>query len=197
MWLSALSVFDEARIVELRCARAGQRLALELREADASDLRRSTAEAGFDDVTCKAERFEELRAAIRRHIGDAHLGHDLQHAVLSRFAEPQLRFRGSWTVTPELVGRCERRDGLQGEAGADRIRAVPQQASEVVRLAHVIGDDDDRGRRTSTGRDEPLVDGTNREHRRNRGLVYRYVLEQEDRRVRRECLVAEPCACVP
>jgi hypothetical protein len=93
MRLSALAELDVAGVVELRAAAPLEEFALELGEPDASDRAGRSGQAEVDHVLRQADGFEELRAPVRRDLRNAHLGHDLEDAVLDRFAEPQLRLR--------------------------------------------------------------------------------------------------------
>src|SRR5262249_59034796 len=88
-----LAVFAElhvAGVLELAPA-AAERLALQLGEPDAAERTRRARQAEIDDVARETDGFEDLPAAVRRDIRDAHLGHDPEDAVLDRIAVPQLR----------------------------------------------------------------------------------------------------------
>jgi hypothetical protein len=41
----------------------------------------------FDELLRQAHGLEDLRPGVRRHRGDAHLRHDLQHALAERVDE--------------------------------------------------------------------------------------------------------------
>src|SRR5690606_30101539 len=69
--------------VALRVAElvAAPRFLHELGEADPLERADGADEAALDDVVVQAERLEDLRALVGLQRRDAHLGHDLQHAL--------------------------------------------------------------------------------------------------------------------
>jgi hypothetical protein len=50
-------------------------------EADAAELAGGAGEVLVDEVLGQADGLEDLGAGVGRDRGDAHLGHDLQHAL--------------------------------------------------------------------------------------------------------------------
>ena len=52
----------------------------QLVESDAADAGGGTGEVFVDDILIQADGFEQLRATVAHDGGDAHLGHDLEHA---------------------------------------------------------------------------------------------------------------------
>ena len=149
MRLAALAPLDVARVLELRLRgrrrlEAGADLALELGEADAADRARRPDERAVDDLVGEADRVEDLRAAVARDVGDPHLRHDLEHAVLDRVLEAQLRLGRRGPVAADLVRRGHRGERLEREARADGLRAVAEQAGEVVHLARLVRLHDER-----------------------------------------------------
>ena len=62
----------------------GARLLGEHVEADAAEAGGRPGEAGVDDLLAEADRLEDLRAGVGGDGGDAHLGHDLEHALAER-----------------------------------------------------------------------------------------------------------------
>src|SRR5438876_296811 len=89
--LAALPIFDVARVRERRLLEPCQALGLELGEADSAHGRGRSREAELDHLAPEPERLEHLRAAVARDVADAHLGHDLEHAVLDGVAVAALR----------------------------------------------------------------------------------------------------------
>lgn len=65
----------------VRLGVAGGDLAGDDVDADAADLGGGAGEVGADEVVLEADRFEDLGAAVGGDGGDAHLRHDLQHAL--------------------------------------------------------------------------------------------------------------------
>jgi hypothetical protein len=197
MVLAALPELDVARILEpCGCSMPAQDLPLQLGEPDTGDSCRRAGQAEIDDVPGEADRLEKLSAAIRRHVGDAHLGQDLQHAVLDRLAEAQLCLRRRWVISAELVFGGERGNRLEREPRTDRVGSIPEQAGEVVRLAGLLADDDDGRPRPCPVGDEPVVDRADCEHGRDRDSV-RAVVEHEHVRARRRGLFGQAFAGAP
>ena len=111
--LAAGPVLDVAGALEL--ARRPSRGARSSRSSSAKPIppseRRRAGEAELDDLRREPERLEELRAPVRGHVGDAHLRHHLEDAVLERGAEAALRLAGRRVVAAEAVrgGECRHR----------------------------------------------------------------------------------------
>src|SRR5947208_8087695 len=86
-------------------------------------------------------------------------------------------------VAAELVAGGQRRDRLERERRADRLRAVAEQAREVVHLARLAALDDERSPRAQAQLDEAVVDEADREQSRyGEPLVARRrVADDEDR----------------
>ena len=192
--LAAVAELHVAGVLELGALTAREHLALELCEADTADRARRSRQAAVDDVAGEPDRFKQLRAAVRRDFGDAHLGHDLEDAVLDRFAEAQLCLRRRRMVAAELVLRGEAGNRLERETWTDRVGAVAQQTREVVRLTRLVADDHEGRARSHAGSDESLVHCASCEHCGN-GSTVRAVVEHEHLRLRRKRLLREPCTC--
>jgi len=109
-------------------------------KADAVQRRRRPREVGLHEVVGEADRLEHLRAAVRGHGGDAHLAHDLEHALAERLDE--VRDRLLRRDPGDLAGAHEFLDALHREVGVHGRRAVPDEERHVVHLAHVAGLDD-------------------------------------------------------
>jgi hypothetical protein len=71
-------------------------------------------------------------------------------------------------VAPEFVGGSQRRDRLERQPRADRVRAVAEETREVVSLAWLVAYNDDRLLRPYSFGDETLMHRADREHGRNR-----------------------------
>ena len=92
-------------------------------EPDTFDARCGLGEILIDDVTVEADRFEDLRAAVRSDRGDTHLRHGLNHAVEVRFQEivtSLLRCQVEIATVNHVA------DGLECEIRVNRIRAVAE-----------------------------------------------------------------------
>ena len=169
MRLAARPVLDVPRALELACCRAAcAQLALELGEADATERGRRACEAELGHLGREAERFEELRAAVRGHVGDPHLRHHLENAVLEGGAEAALRLLRRRVVAAEAVCAGECRHRLEREPGTDGVGAVAEQAGEVMAVTRLVADHYERDERPAPRRDEPLLDGAEGEQARNR-----------------------------
>ena len=159
--LAALAEADEARAVELctrrhrRPPRGGQRVLGQGGEAEAADDGGGTGQAGVDDLVGQAERLEDLGAAVAVDGGDAHLGGDLEDAVLQR--RPQAVLGLGRVGLAELVGVGQQRHALQRQAGADGVGAVAEQAGHGRDVAGVAGVDHHRGVGPQPGGDQPVV----------------------------------------
>ena len=65
---------------------------LEVVEIGAGDARHGAGEAQLDDFLVQADALEQLRAAIAGDGGDAHLGQDLEQALVGALAVVGQRF---------------------------------------------------------------------------------------------------------
>ncbi len=166
--LAALAELDVAGVLQARRPRPVERLALELGEADAADRRVRPGEAELDHLGREPDDVEDLGAAVRRDVGDAHLGHDLEDASSTAARKRRCASSGEGRSPPTLSACGERGHRLEREPRADRLRAVAEQAGEVVCLARLVGLDHERGERPQTARDESVVDGADRHQHRNR-----------------------------
>ena len=169
--LAALAPLHVAGILERGRVGARERLLLELLEADAAERRRRSGEAQLDHLGREAEDVEELSAAIRGDVRDAHPRHRLEHAVLDRAAEAQLRLAGRRAIAAELVGRRLRGERLEREPRADRVGAVAEEAGEVMALARLVTEHNEGAARSQSRVDERALHGAEREQRRDRSEV--------------------------
>ncbi len=104
-------------------------------EADAADARRRIREIRFDELLIQADRFEDLRAAIALQRRDAHLRHDLQHALLHGLRVVVDRFAvidaGQHVLPDHVVQR------LKCQIRIDRRCAVADQQTIVMNFARI------------------------------------------------------------
>jgi len=151
----------------------------DLAQADAAELGLGAGEVRGDDLFGEADGFEHLRSRVGRHGRDAHLGHDLQHALAERVDE----------VLDGLLGadaRDEARahqvlDGLHREVRVDRRGAVADEGRDVVDLAHVSGLDDEPDLHPVLAADEMVVHGREHQQRRDRDeVLVRVPVAQDD-----------------
>ena len=171
--LAALAELHVAGVLELGArlrgrVQAGEPFGLELGEADPAEVRGRARECELDHLLREPDRVEDLRAAVARHVGDAHLGHDLEDPVLHGLAKATLGLVRRGVVAADLVRRRERRHRLEDEHRADRVGAVAEQRGEVVGLARLVALDEQRGARAQPLGDQALVDGADGEQARDR-----------------------------
>ena len=132
-----------------------RRLARDDVDADAAQARRGPGEVLVDDVLVQAHRLEDLGAAVALDGGDPHLGDDLHHAlvqgldvVLDRVL---LVHAGQHPLAHEVV------QGLEGEVGIHRARAVADEQREVMHLARLAALDDEADLRARAFADQVMV----------------------------------------
>src|SRR5206468_639359 len=85
--LAALEELDRPDIAAaIGAAVMGERLGGDLRQADPADARGRLVEVAADELLVEPDRLEDLGAAVALDRADAHLGHDLDDALLDRLA---------------------------------------------------------------------------------------------------------------
>ena len=139
-------------------------------DPDPADARRSSPEVLLDEIVRQPHRLEDLRALVAADRGHAHLGHDLQQAllqggdvVLDRRLEGQRR--------GEPAARLQVGDRLDGEVGVDGARAEPHEGGEMHHLAR-LRRLDDQGREVALLHPrEVVVQRRGGEQRGDRGLL--------------------------
>ena len=137
----ASSMFGEHRVVAERGAVQADRFFGDLEHADAADLAtRCRVKYLLDQRLVEADRFENLRAAVR-HVGrNAHLRHDLRQALADRLDVVVDRLLGRQVarqaVVPAAPSVSSARYGMHG------FRAVAGEQREVMHLARRAGLDD-------------------------------------------------------
>ena len=158
---------------------AGLVLGEDLLDPDSAQLRLGTREVGVDELRAEADRLEHLRARIGRHRGDAHLRHDLQHALAERVDEVlDGLLRGD---ARDVAGAHEVLDRLHGQVRVDRRGTVADERRDVVHLAHVPGLDDQTDLHPVLAPDEVVVDRRHHEQRRDRDeILVRVAVGQDD-----------------
>ncbi len=127
----------------------------------------------------KSDGVEDLRAAIGLVGRYAHLGHDLEQALVDRLDEALDHLVAADRLRQVLRHRGQ---GLEGEIGVDRFRAVARKTGKVMDLARFAGFDDEADRGPKALADQVMMDGRGREQRRNRNAVrpHHAVREHDD-----------------
>jgi hypothetical protein len=112
------------------------------------------------DLLVETDGFEQFAAAIGGDGADAHLRHDLEQALLQRRAVVLLGFD---RLGVHLTRGRHGPHLLDGEVGIDPGSAESDQAGEVVRVARLAGDRDERRLEAQSGGDEVVMDGPHRQ----------------------------------
>ena len=110
--------------------------------ADASQTAVGAGKALFNELRPQPDGFKNLRSHIRANGGDAHLGHDLQHALVASLhivvlgffkSHRKSRFR-TVAVLPEAVAAFFQHlsYGVKGDIWIHRCRPVAQQQANVM-----------------------------------------------------------------
>ncbi len=149
---------------------------------DAPDGGRRAREAHVDHLVTETDDLEDLCSPVGVDGGDPHLGEDLQNAVLHRRVVALLGLGAQHVRVLRRVGVGRHRE--KGQAGADGVGAVPQQAGHVMDVAGVVGHHHQAGVRAQTPGDQALVDGAGGQQRRYRGAIGGHVsvVHHEDSR---------------
>ena len=137
----------------------------------------------------QADRVEDLRAAIGLIGRDAHLGHDLQQALVDRLDEALDALHDALIFSGRSLGH--RRQRLEGEIGIDRLGAIAGEAGEMMHLARLAGLDDEADRGAQALADQVMMHGRGREQRRDRDAVRPdHAVGEDDDVVARRCTAA-------
>src|SRR5665648_1672 len=118
-------------------------LARDLVETNALDLGVRAGEILGDEAGPQSHGIEDLRAAIRLVGGDAHLGHDLEDALVGRLHVALDGFLGRQLLV-EI--RHHGFDALEREIGVDGLRTVTRERAELIDLASFTGLDHEADR---------------------------------------------------
>ena len=129
-------------------------------------------------ASCQPEALEDLAAAVARDRRDAHLGHDLEQALVGRLQVVVLGRLGVGILLARSSSPSAR-DRLQRQPRADRAGAVADQRGEVVDVPGVAGLDDQVDQRAQAGVQQALVDRAERQQHRDRRARRRPTLRSE------------------
>ena len=161
----------------VRLPMPADRLLGHLFEADPFDDGVGAGEVLLDELPGQSDGVEDLSTAIGLEGRDAHLGHDLLHALLDGIDVPLLRL-------PALrLGRViEQGDGIEGEVRVDGFGAVAAQQAEIVDLPGLAGLDHQADLRPESFANEVMVHGGGGQQRRygDPGAVDATVGEDQD-----------------
>ncbi len=149
---------------------AHEGLALDRGHVDTADARDGAREVLLHDLVGEPDGLEDLGADVRRHRGDAHLGHRLEEALVDGLEIVLAGFLERPSIGQEPA-EAHVLDGLEGQVGVDGRGAVPEQGGEVVHLASLAGLHDEAGARAQALADEVVVDRGHGQQRRDGGVV--------------------------
>ena len=144
---------------------------------DTAELARGSGEVLVHHALGQPHRFEGLRPAIGGDRGDAHLGHDLQHALAQRLDQVGRRLLA---VHPrDLLVQGHLLHAFQGQVGVDGAGPVADQQCDVVHLAGVPGFDDQRNPGAVRTLEQVVVHRGGQQQRRDRCPACRGVAVRE------------------
>ncbi len=142
----------------------------DLGQADALDHRGGSEEEFLDEFRRQADRIENLRAAIGLIGRNAHLRHDLEHALADRLDEAIDHFAGIDLLREQALGvHVGKR--VEGEIGVDRLRAIARKTAEMMDFARLARFDHEADRGAKTLADQVVMHGGGRQQRRDRDPV--------------------------
>ena len=124
-----------------------------------------TGEVLVHQLGVEADRFENLRAAIRGNRRDAHLGHRLDHALDRTFEEVVDRLV---EVDVHHLVRDHLVDRVEGHVGVDRVGAEADERREVVDFAGFAGFEHDGNFCACARADQVVVESTHDQQRGHR-----------------------------
>ena len=154
-------------------------LALKSGKPDSGNARRHTREVARNQPPAQPDRFEHIGAAIARNDRDTHLGHDLEQALVDRFA-----------VTPDTV---EQRhvaeqppamavdDGFLRQIGVHRRRPDADQNGEIMGVQAFGAADVDRCVGSQRFIDEMRMNRAGRQDHRHRRAARTAVLVRQNK----------------
>ena len=148
-------------------------------EPHSPELRLGAREVLVDELLREADRLEDLRAGVRRHGRDAHLRHDLQHALAERVDQVLDGLLGR--DARDEAGADEVLDGLHREVRVDGGCPVADECRDVVHFTHIAGLDDEPDLHAGLVADEVVVHRREHEERRDgREVLVRVAVAQDD-----------------
>mmetsp|Transcript_18872 Transcript_18872/g.47860 ORF Transcript_18872/g.47860 Transcript_18872/m.47860 type:complete len:1344 (-) Transcript_18872:168-4199(-) len=153
-------------------------LALQVGQRHAADAGHGALEAQVDDVRAQAVGLEDLGAVVALQQRDAHLGQNLEDALLQRLLQVLLRVLHA--QVGHLAGLDERLRArrqaplarrLVRQVGADGVRAVADQGGGLVGGEAGRGVHDDRGVGAQARLDQVVVHGAHCKQRGDGGVL--------------------------
>ena len=112
IFAARVQLVDACRLTAERALVAKARFLRDDVDPHAADARRRVREEAVDELLVQADGFEDLRTAVARKRRDAHLGHDLEDALVERLHvmidRVLARDAGNEPVRDHVVDRLER-----------------------------------------------------------------------------------------
>ena len=158
----------------------GERLLRDAVEADPLNRRPRSREAALDHLAVESDGFEYLRAVVRRHGRDAHLGHDLEQLLVDGLDVRGEGLLFSHVLVVALVQQLP--DRRERQVGVERARAVADEQGELVHLPRVPHLRHERRLQALPRPHEVMVHGAyGKQHRRGGVRFVHAPVAQDDR----------------
>ena len=125
MVFAAVNVFQQTALIQRLTCQPGafgqvHQILLEVSKTGAADAADHALEAEVGDLVMQADRFKQLRAAVRGDGGDAHFGHDFVQAFVDAVTVVQHHRAVIFVDRAGIHQACQR---FVGQIRVDRRRA--------------------------------------------------------------------------
>ena len=146
-------------------AMTGENLLCHDAEADPSEPAGSAGEVLVDHWLCQSDGLEDLCSGVGGHRRDAHLGHDLEHALRGGLGVVLVRLTRADPL--EQAGRDHVVDRVEGHVRVHRAGSEADEERHVVDLTGVTALDDQADLGPLLMAHEVLVDSSGQQQRRD------------------------------
>ena len=138
----------------------------------------SPGEILVDESFAQANGFENLRATVALHRGDAHLRHHLDDPFVGRFDEV---LHGLIVIDARQLALADHVvEGLESQVGIDGPRAIADQKREMVNLARLAAFQDQTGFRPGSLPNQVMIQPGDGQQRGNRRMIAIHAAIRED-----------------
>ena len=144
----------------------GEHLGGDLVETDTADAADRAGEVRIHHVGRQSDGLEHLGPGVGRHGRDAHLGHDLEHALAACLDVVADGLPGRHPGEDPVLDQIG--DGVEGQIGVDGGGAVAEQERHVVHLAGLSRLDDETHAGPGLFLDQMVMDRADEEQGRDR-----------------------------
>ena len=148
-----------------------------LLKANTFDCRRGAKEIAVNKGLLQANRVKNLRAAIGLIGRNAHLGHDLQNALINRLDKALHHLIGIHLLGKFWAHGVQR---LEGQIGVDGLRAIASETAEVMHLTRIAGFNNQAHRGTQTFADQVMMHSRRAEQGRDRNTIRAHHAVRQD-----------------